>query len=149
MAALTTNLTATNTGPERNCRFVVTADWFLAQSRPMTTEPDTLLTRIGFLRMALLSLALLNILLPIVQILANVAPPNNGHNLWTVLTTVITPVMAPLLIVILFFDYIMSRVRAADAEGAERRIFRTIGRIELLVIGINLLFWVPYFYWLL
>ena len=115
----------------------------------MTTEHDTLLTRIGFLRMALISLALLNILLPLVQILLNVTPPINGHNLWSLMTTVIAPVMAPLYVVVIFFDYVMSRVRAADAEGNERRVFTTIGRIELLVIGVNLLFWVPYFVWLL
>ena len=149
MVPLRSDIIATISQLERNCRIVVTVDWFLAQSRPMTTEHDTLLARIGFLRMALLSLALVNILLPVVQILVDVTPPNNGHNLWTLLTTVIAPVMAPLLVVVLFFDYIMSRVRAADAEGAERRVFTTIGRIELLVIGVNLLFWVPYFIWLL
>ena len=144
-----TNILAAYAQLERNCRIVVTADWFLAQSRPMTTEPNTLLTRIGFLRMALLSLALLNILVTLVAILLAVAPPDSGHNLWSLVTTVVTPVMAPLFVVVLFFDYIMSRVRAADAEGAERAVFTTIGRIELLVIGINLLFWVPYFNWLL
>jgi hypothetical protein len=69
--------------------------------------------------------------------------------LWTVLTTVIAPVLAPLFIVVILFDYIMSRVRAADADGELRGLFVSIGRIELAVIGICLLFWVPYFIFLM
>ena len=46
---------------------------------------------------------------------------------------------------VLLFDYIMSRVRAADAEGAERARFVRIGRIELAAMLLNLAIWIPYF----
>ena len=53
--------------------------------------------------------------------------------------------MAPLIIVVLLFDYIMSRVRAADAEGVERDRFARICRIELGMLLLTLLIWVPFF----
>ena len=115
----------------------------------MTSKHNGLLDRLGFLRMALISLALLNILLPLIEILAPMSAQGDDHNLWPILTTIVAPVMAPLLLVVLFFDYIMSRIQAADAEGTQRKNYTLIGRIELAVIGFNLLFWVPYFIWLL
>jgi hypothetical protein len=36
-------------------------------------------------------------------------------------------------------------MRAADATGSERASFVTIGRIELALLGLTLLFWVPFF----
>ena len=62
-----------------------------------------------------------------------------------ILTRVITPVIAPLLVVVILFDYIMTRVRAADSDGELRSRFIQIGRIELAMLGLMLLFWVPYF----
>ncbi len=110
----------------------------------MKSNDEKLLHALGFLRVALLALALLNILFPLIEILIPSSQAADRHNLWFLLTTIISPVMAPLLIVVMLFDYIMSRVRAADAEGALRRRYVTISRIELCVIGITLLFWVPF-----
>lgn len=115
----------------------------------MTSKHNSLLAKLGFLRMALISLALLNILLPLIEILLPMSVHSDGHSLWSVLMTVVAPVMAPLFVVVLFFDYVMSRIQAADAEGTQRKDYTLIGRIELAVIGFNLLFWVPYFIWLL
>ena len=115
----------------------------------MTSKDNNWLPELGFLRSALLGLALLNILLPLLGMLLPFAAPDNGHNLWSILTRVIAPVMAPLFITVILFDYVMSRVRAADAEGEPRRLYTSIGRIELAMIGISLLFWVPYFAFLL
>jgi hypothetical protein len=115
----------------------------------MTSKHNGLLARLGILRMALILLALLNILLPLIGILAPMSAQGDDHSQWSVLMTVIAPVMAPLFVVVLFFDYIMSRVQAADAEGTQRKDYTLIGRITLVVIGFNLLFWVPYFIWLL
>ena len=115
----------------------------------MTSKHNGLLSKLGFLRIALISFALFNILLSLIEILVPTTTQGDGHNLWSVLTTVIAPVMAPLFIVVLFFDYLMSRIRAADAEGTQRKDYTLIGRIELGFIGFNLLFWVPYFIWLL
>jgi len=111
----------------------------------MTSHTDNLLSALGFLRIGLLVLALLNILPPLIEILFPVTASTDGHSFWSVLTSVITPVMAPLLMVVLLFDYLMSRMRAADAAGSERASYVTIGRIELAFLGITLLFWVPFF----
>lgn len=104
---------------------------------------DRLLPALGFLRTALLLAALLNLLPPLINLLLNTAAEAQGA--WLVISGYVAPVMAPLLVVVLLFDYIMSRVRAADAEGAERAHFTRIGRVELAAIVITLLIWVPYF----
>ena len=111
----------------------------------MTSHTDNLLSTLGFLRIGLFVLALLNILPPLIDIMLPVTASTDGHSFWSVLASVITPVMAPLLMVVLLFDYLMSRMRAADAAGTERASFVTIGHIELALLGITLLFWLPFF----
>ncbi|HEY5739610.1 MAG TPA: hypothetical protein VIW27_07780 [Gammaproteobacteria bacterium] len=109
----------------------------------MTGSDKNLWQSLGFLRLALLALALLNALLPLVAILTDIGA--GEHGLWNLLVTMITPVMAPLFVVVLLFDYIMSRVRAADAEGERRLSYTRIARIELAVILLTLVFWVSFF----
>jgi hypothetical protein len=111
----------------------------------MTSHTDNLLSALGVLRIGLLALALINIFPPLIEIVFPVVVNTDGHSFWSVLTSVITPVMAPLLMVVLLFDYLMSRMRAADATGPERASYVTIGRIELAILGLTLLFWVPFF----
>ena len=111
----------------------------------MKPHHDNLLNSLGFLRVALLALALINILLMLIDVLVPVTTVTEGHSLWWIVTNLVAPVLAPLLVVVLLFDYIMSRVRAADAEGELRSRFITISRIELSVIALSLLFWVPWF----
>ena len=111
----------------------------------MTSHTDNLLSALGFLRIGLFVLALLNILPPLIETLLPVAANTDEHSFWWVLTSVISPVMAPLLMVVLLFDYLMSRMRAADAAGSERASYVTIGRIVLAFLGITLVFWVPFF----
>lgn len=98
------------------------------------------------MRQVLLGFALLNILLPILHWLGPTATAGAERSLWEILATLIAPVMAPLLIVVILFDYVMSRVRAADAEGDEQARFAAIARLELAVIAMSLIFWGPYFY---
>jgi len=111
----------------------------------MTSKHTNWLAALGFLRIALLGLALVNVLLPLIGIVFPLEAVEHERNLWTVMTTVVAPVLAPIFVVVILIDYIMSRVRAADADGEQRALFVSIGRIELAVIGISLLFWVPYF----
>lgn len=111
----------------------------------MNSKHPGLLSALGFLRLALFTLALLNILLSLVEILIPLTATANEHHFWPVMTGIIAPVMAPLLIVVILFDYIMTRVRAADAEDALRTRFIRIGRIELAMLVLMLLFWIPYF----
>jgi len=111
----------------------------------MTSQDNNLLHSLGFLRVALLTLALLNCLLPLIGILFPFVLAGEEHSFWSVLINVVAPVNAPLLMVVILFDYIMSRVRAADSEGSQRQRYIKIGRIELAVLGITLLVWIPYF----
>jgi hypothetical protein len=111
----------------------------------MTSQDDNLLRSLGFLRVALITLALLNCLLPLIAIVFPFALEGDKHSFGSVLINIVAPVNAPLLMVVVLFDYIMSRVRAADGEGSERLRYTTIGRIELAVLGITLLVWIPYF----
>lgn len=111
----------------------------------MKSNTDNLLSNLGFLRAGLIILALVNILPPLIEFMLPLSVSTNEHSFWSLLTSVITPVMAPLLMVVLLFDYLMSRMRAADATGLQRASYVTIGRIELAILGITLLFWVPYF----
>jgi len=103
-------------------------------------------TNLGFLRLGLLCLALFNIALPVIYYLIF---PEAGTDVtysgWRAIPTLVTPVMAPLLVVVVLFDAVMSRVRVADARGEERAKYLAIYRIELLSIGIMLAYWVPYF----
>ena len=108
-------------------------------------EEQPLLPKLGFLRASLLLLALINLLPPLVELL--LADPRSAdiEGAWQVISRVVAPVLAPLLVVGLLFDYIMSRVRAADAEGDEHRRFARIAKLELAAIILNMLVWVPYF----
>jgi len=110
----------------------------------MNSTDQNLWQSLGFLRLALLALVLINVLLPVADLLLVTSSPGE-RGLWGILTGVIAPVMAPLLAVVLLFEYIMSRVRAADAEGELHARYTRIGRVELAVMVVTLAFWVPFF----
>jgi len=67
------------------------------------------------------------------------------RNLWEIFATMVTPVMAPLFVVLLLIDFVMSQVHAADAGVEKRAIHIRIGRLDLAIMAITLLFWIPYF----
>ncbi len=104
------------------------------------------LAELGLMRQVLLGFALLNMLLPILHWLGPAATTGAERSLWDIFATLIAPVMAPLLLVVVLFDYVMSRVQAADASGDEQARFAAIARLEFTVIAISLVFWGPYFY---
>ena len=108
----------------------------------METSDRNLWQSLGFLRLALFALAFVNMLLPVVeaQLIAGA-----DRSLWHILATLIAPVMAPVLTVVLLIEYVMSQVHAADAQGELRAHYKRIGRLELGVMLVTLIFWVPYF----
>ena len=110
----------------------------------MNAQQISLVATLGTLRVGLLALALLNLIPPIIEF---IAPTDRDAEptAWSVLSTVIAPVNAPLLIVVILFDYIMSRIRAADNNEGEGPRFARIARIELAVMALNLLIWGYYF----
>lgn len=108
--------------------------------------PGQKLASLGFLRLGLFGLAILNLLLPAgywlaEMLIGGVIEPS----LVSIIATLVAPVMAPILVVVILFDYIMSRVRAADEQGELRLHYRSICRIELMLIGLMLACWIPFF----
>ena len=95
------------------------------------------------MRLALLGLALGNMLIALLG--SWFALAGTERSPWEIIIVYVCPVLAPLFVVVLLFDYVMSRVRAAEAQGDERARFIRIGRIELVAIGVTLLYWVPFF----
>ena len=97
---------------------------------------------LGFLRQALFILVFANMLLPVVEALLI---PGADRSLWHIMATMIAPVMAPVLTVVLLIEYVMSLVHSVDAEGEKRAHYRRICRLELGVILLSLVFWIPFF----
>ena len=57
----------------------------------------------------------------------------------------ISPVMAPVLLIVILFDIIMAKVRTSDDPTGVGVTYRTISRIETLLIIVMFLYWVPFF----
>jgi len=100
---------------------------------------------LGFLRTGLIGLAIINTFFSMIYLLWYKQDELLETNaVWDAFASVVSPVMAPLFVVVLFLDYIMSRVRAVDAEGELLTRYIQISRIELFVIVITLAYWLPY-----
>ena len=107
---------------------------FLTKSLHMTLFKD-----LGFLRITLLLLGILDTL---------IAPAPGSYAIkqgYEVIPTLIAPAAAPIILMVILFDVLMSKVRASDAMGDERRKFRTIMWAELAVVAFMLFGWMPYF----
>ena len=102
---------------------------------------------LGWLRSGLIIAGLVIVLLSAIDwIWFN--PPGNGHyeSLWEILSGMVAPVLAPLILVVIFFDWIMSRLRASDAEGEVAEQLQRIAHFEMTMLALMALYWVPYFY---
>lgn len=107
-----------------------------------------LLSTLGPLRIGLLLIALVNLLISAFHWIGNknfTLDIGHSPSAWEIAAVYIAPVNAPIILVVVLFEYIMSRVRAADATGEARAGFVLIGRIELAMILLYLAYWVPYF----
>ena len=115
----------------------------------MTTTDTNGLPELGILRSALLIGALINMLLPAIGLALSLVTEWSDSGLWSAIVIFITPVMAPIFVVVIFFDYVMSRLRASDTEAGEEQCahFAAVARIEMTAILLSLVFWVPYFIW--
>ncbi len=112
----------------------------------MNASTESWIASLGLLRASLFALAILNMLISAVNLqLPQTAAAADAPSVWEIVAVYVTPVLAPIFIVVILFDYVMSRVRAADSEGSERTHYRNIGRLELALIGFTLLYWIPYF----
>lgn len=62
-----------------------------------------------------------------------------------VLQTLIMPALTPLVFMVLLLDALMNRVWLIDAKGDDAVKFRNIMRIDLLMVVIIFIVWIPYF----
>ena len=106
----------------------------------------SLIALLGLLRLGLLALVVIDILLPAAwQLVLWFSDSEAEYSGWQAIPTLIAPVMAPILFVVLLFDVVMSSVHAADNPGEAGARHRLIRRIELIFIGLLLLYWIPFF----
>ena len=77
--------------------------------------------------------------------LAPAAGTPASYSGWLLVRTVLAPVLAPLLAMVLLLDALMARVFMAELEGAPRRRLRGIVLMNLLLTGVLVLYWVPYY----
>ena len=99
----------------------------------------TLLKSLGFLRLALIGLALINILL---RPAPETAVARSGIE---IIPTLIAPAAAPILLMVILFEALMSKIRASDATGEESRKFSRIMWVEIATAAIMAIAWLPYF----
>lgn len=107
-----------------------------------------LFSKLGLLRVSLLTIALCNLLISAFEWIGNddfTLQLGDDPSLWQIAAIYIAPVNAPIILVVVFFDYLMSRIRAADSSGEEQARFVLISRIELAMIALYFAYWGPYF----
>ncbi len=101
---------------------------------------------LGPLRLGLLGLVVVDILVHAGWLLIGAtADIDTEFTGWQAVPAMVSPVLAPILIVVLLFDVIMSKVQAADDPEAKSTRYRLIARIDLTFIGLMLLYWIPFF----
>lgn len=95
------------------------------------------------------SLGLLRQLLIGMAVICLIVRPKPGTSVilegLQVIPTLVTPAAVPILIMVILFDSLMSKIRASDAEGEERIRFQKILRVELATTAILFLAWLPFF----
>ena len=114
----------------------------------MTAKPArSLLSLLGWLRSSLFIAALIIILLSAIDwVFFNSPGSGSFKTLWGILSGMVAPVLAPLFLVVILFDWIMSRLRATDTDGEAGEHLQRIARFEMIALILMSLYWVPYFY---
>ena len=75
----------------------------------------TIFQSLGFLRISLLALGVINSFLS-----PEPGTPINHEGL-EVITTLVAPAAAPIIIMVILFDVLMSKIRASDSSGEESK----------------------------
>ena len=105
----------------------------------MWNEFLILLRTFGPLRLALISMVLLDMLL---------RPQPGGPYSFEgihIATDLIAPVMFPILLMLLLLDSIMSMVYRSDKIGEVRRRYLIIALFDILLVVLFVLYWLPFF----
>lgn len=99
----------------------------------------TIFHSLGFLRIGLLSIGIIDALLS----------PKPGTSIVLegieVIPTLVAPAAAPIIMMVILFDVSMSRIRASDASGEESKKFKHIMWVELAVVAFMVMAWIPYY----
>ena len=105
----------------------------------VTTYVRSLPKQLGLLRVLLIALSLVLIVFnPGKQV------PDDYLG-WNAIPTIVMPACVPMVFMGLLLDALMSRVWMADTEGLERKRFKTIMIIDLLLAVLLFIAWLPYF----
>ncbi len=99
----------------------------------------TIFQSLGFLRISLLALGVINSFLS-----SKPGTPINHESL-AVIPTLVAPAAAPIIIMVILFDVLMSKIRASDSSGEESKKFKTIMWTELAVVAFMVMAWLPYY----
>ena len=91
------------------------------------------------LRVALILAALLTIVL---QPESGTTPEYHG---WEMVSTLLVPVLAPLFFMLMILDALMASLWHSQTTGEEQLRYRRIRNTDLIVGGLLLLSWLPYF----
>ena len=99
----------------------------------------TIFQSLGFLRISLLAIGLINVFVS----------PEPGtsisHHGLEVIPTLVAPAAAPIIIMVILFDALMSKIRSSDSTGEESKKFKTIMWVELAVVIFMMMAWLPYY----
>jgi len=68
---------------------------------------------------------------------------------WGAVRSYVVPVLVVLLVWILLFDMLMARVLLGEQQGQTRERYKTILRVDAILLGALLLFWGPFYVFLL
>lgn len=68
---------------------------------------------------------------------------------WAALPSYVVPVLVILLVWILLFDMLMARVLMGEQQGQPRERYKTILLVDAILLGALLLFWGPFYVFLL
>jgi hypothetical protein len=99
----------------------------------------TIFHSLGFLRITLLAFGLIDAFL---RPEPGTAVVLEGPE---VITTLIAPSAAPIIVMVILFDALMSKIRASDATGEQSRKYKSIMWTELAVVAFMVLMWLPFY----
>jgi hypothetical protein len=97
------------------------------------------LKRIGALRAMLAALTLA------VVAFAPFAQGEVSYSGWAMVPTLIVPAISPIVFFVLLLDLLMARVFMGSTDEAGRRRYRTVAWMDVALVVLLVLAWVPFF----
>jgi hypothetical protein len=94
----------------------------------------------------------LRIMLALLTLFVSASAPFAGDHAiregWAVVPTIIIPATVPIVFFVIWLDVLMASVFRADAVGdeARRQRFANIVKLDVVLVSVMTLSWLPYFY---